>query len=79
VRLAVRPESVELAASGGDGPKGVVAARTFLGEKVEYQIRVGTELLQVTRYNPTQGFLFAPGQSVVLTLPTEGLRLLRGG
>jgi ABC-type Fe3+/spermidine/putrescine transport system ATPase subunit len=78
VRLVVRPESVELGPPGADGPLGVVLARTFLGEKVEYRVRLGTDVLQVTRYNPVPGAVFAPGQSVVVRLPAEGLRLLRG-
>jgi len=77
VRLFVRPEALELVPVGSDGPTGVVLARTFLGEKVEYQVRLGTDVLQVTRYNPTPGAVFAPGQSVAIRLPSDGVRLLR--
>jgi iron(III) transport system ATP-binding protein len=77
VRLVVRPEAIALGPAGRSGPIGIVLARTFLGEKVEYQIRLGTDVLQVTGYNPTPGSVFAPGQSVGVTLPTDGLRLLR--
>jgi hypothetical protein len=49
----------------------------FLGEKVEYHVRVGEDLVQVTSYNPRS--VFAPGQAVTLTLPTEGIPLLPGG
>ena len=78
VRLVVRPEVVELLPPGGEGPPGVVLACTFLGEKVEYQVRFGTDVLQVTQYNPGPRAVWAPGQSVVVRLPAEGLRLLRG-
>ena len=77
VRLFVRPEALELVPVGSDGPTGVVLARTFLGEKVEYQVRLGTDVLQVTRYNPTPGAVFSPGQSVAIKLPSDGVRLLR--
>jgi iron(III) transport system ATP-binding protein len=77
VRLVLRPEVVGLhAANGGQGLAGVVSSRTFLGEKVEYQVRVGEELIQVTSYNPRE--VFAPGEAVTLTLPTEGVALLPG-
>jgi hypothetical protein len=51
-------------------------SRTFLGEKAEYQVRVGTDLLQVTSYNPVQRGVFPPGQQVMLRFPTEGIQLL---
>jgi iron(III) transport system ATP-binding protein len=78
VRLVVRPEVVGLAMAGATaGLHGTVASRMFLGEKVEYHVRVGEDLVQVTSYNP--GAVFAPGQAVTLTLPTDGIPLLPGG
>ncbi len=58
---------------------GTIVSRTFLGEKAEYQVRVGTDLLQVTSYNPVQRGVFPPGQQVVLRFPTEGIQLLPEG
>ena len=79
VRLVVRPETIELRdPARGDGVPGVILSRTFLGEKVEYQVRVGAETLQVTAYNPTQRGLFAPGQPVAVRLAAESIRLLPG-
>jgi iron(III) transport system ATP-binding protein len=78
VRLVVRPEVLTL--DGSDRATGLpctVASRMFLGEKVEYHVRVGEDLVQVTSYNPRS--VFAPGQAVTLTLPTEGIPLLPGG
>jgi ABC-type Fe3+/spermidine/putrescine transport system ATPase subunit len=78
VRLVVRPEML-----GIEGPEcavglaGTVASRMFLGEKVEYHVRVGGDLVQVTSYNPRS--VFAPGQAVTLTVPTDGIPLLPGG
>jgi iron(III) transport system ATP-binding protein len=78
VRLVVRPEVIGLAAAGAAaGLHGTVASRMFLGEKVEYHVRVGEDFVQVTSYNP--GAVFAPGEAVTLTLPTDGISLLPGG
>src|SRR6185295_8690487 len=71
VRLVLRPETIELATAGGEGPAGIVAERTFLGEKAEYQVRVGDETLQVTRYSGAAP-RFAPGSAVTVRLPAEG-------
>ncbi|MBI2000994.1 MAG: ABC transporter ATP-binding protein [candidate division NC10 bacterium] len=80
VRLVVRPEVIELRpADSGDGIPGTIASRTFLGEKAEYQVRVGADLLQVTSYNPVQRGLFSVGQPVTLHFPAEGIQLLPGG
>jgi len=65
-------------ADAGGGPTGTIVSRTFLGEKVEYQVRVGSDVLQVTSYNPVRGSVFAPGQRVTLELPTDGIQLLPG-
>jgi ABC-type Fe3+/spermidine/putrescine transport system ATPase subunit len=78
VRLVVRPEVIGLEAPGGAmGLAGTVASRMFLGEKVEYHVRVGEDLVQVTSYNAR--VLFSPGDAVTLTLPTEGIPVLAGG
>lgn len=80
VRLVVRPEVVEVRLEdSGSGVPGTIVSRTFLGEKAEYQIRVGTDLLQVTSYNPVQRGVFSPGQRVMLRFPTEGIQLLPEG
>jgi iron(III) transport system ATP-binding protein len=80
VRLVLRPEAIELAPAAGPGPagalRGEVVSRTFLGEKAEYQVRVGTELLQVTQYNPGRAPGLAPGQPVTVTLAAGGIPVL---
>ncbi|HET8578401.1 MAG TPA: ABC transporter ATP-binding protein [Methylomirabilota bacterium] len=79
VRLVVRPESVELRpVVGGDGLQGTVVTRTFLGEKVEYQVRVGPELIQVTDYRPSHTGMIEPGQMVSLDVPPDAVRVLPG-
>ncbi len=80
VRLVVRPESVEVQAeeTGGAGDiDGTVVARTFLGEKVDYQVQAGEHLLLVTRSNSGPVAALVPGQRVRLRLPVESVRLLR--
>ena len=81
VRLVLRPEAVELRPATTPTPDpgvlvGLVLSRTFLGEKVEYQVRVGEALIQVTRYNTGAPEALQPGQAVALHLPTDGVVLL---
>ena len=78
VRLVVRPEVISLTAPASEGSlHGTVVSRMFLGEKVEYHVRVGQDLLQVTSYNPQVAY--APGEAVSLRLPEDGIPLLPGG
>ena len=74
VQLVVRPEAIGLdGAEAGTGPVGDVVTRTFLGEKHEYEVRVGDAVLQVTS---TSGRSAQPGERVRLRLPTEGVTIL---
>ncbi len=78
IRLVVRPEAITLLPpESPEGLEGTVVSRTFLGEKVEYRVRLGEEILQATSYNPR--IVFAPGQAVRLKLPTDGVPVLPGG
>jgi ABC-type Fe3+/spermidine/putrescine transport system ATPase subunit len=78
VTLVLRPESITLSA-GGAGLRGTIVSRTFLGEKVEYHVRVGGETLQVTAYGAAGARIFAPGDAVTLEVPATGIWLLGGG
>jgi iron(III) transport system ATP-binding protein len=68
VRLVLRPEAVALRDVEGAGslPRGVVAGRTFLGEKVEYTVRCGDALLQVVSYNASPAALRPEGAAVAV-------------
>ena len=80
VRLVVRPESIGLSPGvSADGLTGTVVTRTFLGEKVEYQVRVGSEPIQVTDYRPIQTGRIHPGETVSLEVPPDAVRVLPGG
>ena len=78
VTLVLRPESITLSA-GGTGLSGTIVSRTFLGEKIEYQVRVGDETLQVTVYGAGGVRILAPGEAVTLDVPADGIWLLGGG
>ncbi|MBI3006855.1 MAG: ABC transporter ATP-binding protein [candidate division NC10 bacterium] len=78
VRLAVRPETIELTRVDGGGGDGEVVSRVFLGEKVEYLVRWGALTLHVIAYNPIQQGVLAPGERVGIRLALEGTRILPG-
>jgi iron(III) transport system ATP-binding protein len=78
VRLVVRPELIVLQAPASRGLRGTVLSRTFLGEKAEYRIGVGDQVLQVTQYTRPHGLHFQVGDAVSLELPAEGVPILTG-
>jgi iron(III) transport system ATP-binding protein len=71
----LRPEAIEIAAIG-DGLAGKVTARTYLGEKMEYEVEVAGQTVQIVRFNPPPAERFAPGDAVSVRLPHEGVQLL---
>jgi iron(III) transport system ATP-binding protein len=76
-RLIVRPEAVTLARPGEPGAlQGTVAARAFLGEKIDYAIDCAGVRLQAVRYNAGPGDLLAPGATVALTLAGDALAIV---
>ncbi len=72
----VRPEALVLTRDG-DGLKGVVESRVYLGAKAEYLVRVNDQVFQVVQWNPVAGEFFEVGQGVCVQLPTAGVQLLR--
>ena len=65
--------------SRGTGLAATIVSRTFLGDKVEYQVRVGGQTLQVTDYGAGGSRAFAPGEAVTLEVPSTGVWILEGG
>jgi ABC-type Fe3+/spermidine/putrescine transport system ATPase subunit len=72
----LRPESIAIGPPDAHGLRGTVVSRTFLGEKVEYRIRLGDEVLQVTDYGGQASF--GAEHPVSLRLPTAGVPILPG-
>jgi iron(III) transport system ATP-binding protein len=74
VMANVRPESITIGA--GEGIAGKVLSRTYLGEKIEYEVEVAGQPLQIVRFNPPPAERLAPGDSVSVRLPHDGVQLL---
>jgi ABC-type Fe3+/spermidine/putrescine transport system ATPase subunit len=79
VRLLLRPEAIELSRDAGSGNPlmATVVSRTFLGEKIEYELSCEGETLQAVRYNAGPGDLFAEGATVALCLADDAVTLLK--
>ena len=78
VRVVIRPEAIGLARDAGDGPRATVVAHSFLGEKIEYELRCGEASLTAVRYNAGPGEVMQDGASVALRLVEEALALIPG-
>jgi spermidine/putrescine ABC transporter ATP-binding subunit len=76
VRLVVRPEIITIRQATGDGFRGTVQSRVFLGEKADYRVDLGDQVLQVTSYGPRHALAFQPGDEVALDFPTDGVHVL---
>ena len=75
VDAVVRPEAVMLAREGS-GPTGRVEHRTYFGDKAEYLVRVGDQLIQAVQWNPSAADEFAEGEPVCVRLPAANVHLL---
>jgi iron(III) transport system ATP-binding protein len=78
VDAVVRPEALALAKEG-TGLNGVVEHRTYFGDKAEYLVRVGDELIQAIQWNPSVADEFREGQQVSVKLPVSNVQLLAAG
>jgi iron(III) transport system ATP-binding protein len=70
----VRPEAIAIGKD--DGSEGIVKVCTYLGEKMEYEIEVAGQMLQIVRFNPPPAERFELGATVRVRLPHEGVQLL---
>jgi iron(III) transport system ATP-binding protein len=78
VTIAIRPESVRISGERGNGPnvvEGEVALALFIGESVDYRVRVGSETVRVTGGPRTD---YRRGQRVFLTLPPDECVVIPG-
>jgi iron(III) transport system ATP-binding protein len=78
VDAVVRPEALTLAKEGA-GLSGLVERRTYFGDKAEYLVRVGNELIQAVQWNPCREDEFRVGQRVTVGLPATNVQLLAVG
>jgi iron(III) transport system ATP-binding protein len=67
--ISVRPEDIGLAADG-EGVRGAVTAKVFLGEVIDYLVYLNGHELRV-RHRARRNYDHAVGASVVLTFPAE--------
>jgi spermidine/putrescine ABC transporter ATP-binding subunit len=74
----LRPETISLSApqADGGGLKGTIMSATYLGSKVEYQVRVDDLKLQVVQPSPTSQARFVEGSEVAVSLPHLGVHIL---
>ncbi len=73
VRLVVRPEMIDV--TSGAGP-GRIEQRTFLGEKTDYQVRLGTVVLQVSASDHYRRPPIEAGHAVQVRFHPEGIHIL---
>ena len=78
VKLVLRPEAVGIVEPAGAALAAVVAARTFLGEKVEYVLQCAGVALQAVRYGDGPAAARAAGATVGLALAEDALAVLPG-
>jgi ABC-type Fe3+/spermidine/putrescine transport system ATPase subunit len=78
VDAVIRPEALTLNKSG-EGPAGLVETRTYFGDKAEYLVRIGSELIQAIQWNPSAADAFSEGQQVCVKLPVSNVQLLSVG
>jgi iron(III) transport system ATP-binding protein len=77
VRLVVRPEMIDIApAATGEAGIGRIAQRTFLGEKTDYEITLGSMTLQVTRSDAFRGASLNVGDAVRVSIDPTRLHAL---
>ena len=72
----IRPESLRLSESPGDGVAATVVSRVYLGDKIEYVVDAGGTMLEVAHSDPRSETDYAPGNRVSLHLPPRGIHLI---
>jgi ABC-type Fe3+/spermidine/putrescine transport system ATPase subunit len=75
VDAVIRPEALTLAKES-NGPRGRVESRTYYGDKAEYLVRVGDDLIQAVQWNPSAEDAFSEGDLVCIKLPASNVQLL---
>jgi spermidine/putrescine ABC transporter ATP-binding subunit len=80
VHVVLRPEAIEIMRdhAGVGLARAMVVSRTFLGEKIEYRVRCGDEVLQIVRHNAGPGEEIADGTTVSLRFAENAVTVLPG-
>jgi iron(III) transport system ATP-binding protein len=77
INVFIRPESIDLVTEVREGQlKGRIVEKTFLGEKVDYQIEIAGHSLNATSYDPFLHETFALDQEVGITLNEKAIKIL---
>jgi len=78
IRVFIRPESIELTKDIQENQlKGRIVEKTFLGEKVDYQIEIAGHSLNATSYDPFLHETFGLNDEVGITLNPKAIKLLQ--
>jgi iron(III) transport system ATP-binding protein len=75
VSVVARPESIAIDQSK-TGPTAVVQSRTYLGDKIEYEVVFGGQTLTIVRFNPAEDEEVLPGTIVRLHIPAASIRMV---
>jgi ABC-type Fe3+/spermidine/putrescine transport system ATPase subunit len=75
VSAVIRPESIAIT-SADTGLTGLVQSRTYLGDKIEYEVAFGGQMLNVVRFNPAEDEGYPPGTAVSISIPPADVRLV---
>ena len=71
----VRPEAITIVPAGS-GVKAKLESRVYLGDKMEFTLRLGDQLLHVVKSNPAEMMPFAIGEDVSIDLPSDAVHLI---
>ncbi len=78
IQVYIRPEAVTLHRETGGGLlSGVVAERTFLGEKADYLLDIDGNRLAATAYDPLHHGTFAVGETVGIGIQSDAIHILK--
>ena len=75
VSVVIRPESIAIT-SADTGLSGVVQSRTYLGDKIEYEVSFGGQMLNIVRFNPAEDEGHPPGTTISISIPSADVRLV---
>jgi ABC-type Fe3+/spermidine/putrescine transport system ATPase subunit len=75
VSVVIRPESIAIDRSN-KGSTAIVQTRTYLGDKIEYEVSFGGQALTIVRFNPGEDEAVLPGTVISLDIPAANIRLV---